>query len=443
MSVQDNEPGAKKGLDHKPDKQSDSVKEKPQDKRPETFEKPASKTGEKNTTKPADQGKKHTQTLKTTPEVKNSKAKPTKLLAGFSLILAMIAVVFTAVLYYQQRKDTQKFEQKITELTQKNKVETFKGHVFKRLLSLEKQQALQAKFNDAEQRTLQNLSAQNREMKPYIDAQIAGVNANQAQNNQRLMQLQQSYLQPSSVLMQELQQLYKTAAINNLTLARNAWQILGSKTKTGFFLDQAKSSVLRLNGGSRWLVDIKTLETTVMNASSVNENLTRLSDLNDKVAALKLKPPLHVNQSEHQEPRAETPLYYAWQQVKSLIRIHKISEADAVLATQSARLKVEDLLYQNLQSLRRAVLNENNQQFAKAKASLSQLVSIYFIPDQRQQNWLKQLKRLTLSADNSLTVQFNRLITAIFKAQTQNSSLATLHAQKPVTDAKRHKDKMQ
>lgn len=232
-----------------------------------------------------------------------------------------------------------------------------------------------------------NQTKQQSALKEALDAN----NLSQAQLEQKLAQVQQSYLLPSSTLSQQMQQMYKQAVVLNLNFSKQAWQVLGSKTQTLLFLNQAKTMLMNVDQAGKWMPEMDSLIVQIKNLPSVEENFLRINAVQEGLLDLKILPPLSTisDERDHQitstyksdETGWRDALAQSWQQMKSLIQVQKIAPQDRVLLAQDGHIKLLSSLYNLLWQIKLGVINNNTKMIATLKQALIKTVEQYFVAD--------------------------------------------------------------
>ncbi|WP_119343444.1 hypothetical protein [Facilibium subflavum] len=335
-----------------------------------------------------------------------------------SLLLGLCALGVAAFVFLQQKDQTEQLSSLINQLKVQQQEDQSVVGLGGKLQKLERLTQAQSNQIEGQLKTLNKLVKQNKSLKQYIDTQIAGVNANQAQNDQRLAQIQQNYLQPTQELTKQIQLMHKQTAISYLQLASVTWQFLHDKQKTLFFLDNAHAAIVKVKGAQSWLEHLSELQSIVQNSPDNASLLTTMQSLSEKLGSLQLKQPLKTKQSVEDMPDGNTASALfkdSWQKMKSLVSIHKVTDEDIILTDQAMRLKVKGLVSLAFYQLKMAALNDLPEYFKQTKLQLEALITKYYAADHAQQKWLETIKGLQLplyaSANERIKKLENQILT--------------------------------
>ncbi|MDA0910279.1 MAG: hypothetical protein O2809_01790 [Proteobacteria bacterium] len=248
---------------------------------------------------------------------------------------------------------------------------------------------------------------------------------NQVQLSQNVAQLKQSYLLPSSELSQQIQQMHKQAVVINLQFAKQAWQVLGSKAQSLFFLNQAKTLLMNVDGAAKWMPALDAFMTQINNEPSIDESLTKINNLQQLLLSLHIQSPLtlaknnqpdnsNVNEA-NQKNNWQDALSHSWQQMKSLIQVEKIKPQDQLLLSQNAQMKVLAGLYQLIWQLKLAVINNNVQMLTEVKAQFKQTLEQYFKADNSSKKMMTILATINVVNTDAINSDIDALTDAILK----------------------------
>lgn len=248
---------------------------------------------------------------------------------------------------------------------------------------------------------------------------------NQVQLSQNVAQLKQSYLLPSSELSQQIQQMHKQAVVINLQFAKQAWQVLGSKAQSLFFLNQAKTLLMNVDGAAKWMPALDAFMTQINNEPSIDESLTKINNLQQLLLSLHIQSPLtlaknnqpdnsNVNEA-NQKNNWQDALSHSWQQMKSLIQVEKIKPQDQLLLSQHAQMKVLAGLYQLIWQLKLAVINNNVQMLTEVKAQFKQTLEQYFKADNSSKKMMTILATINVVNTDAINSDIDALTDAILK----------------------------
>ncbi|MBK2124539.1 hypothetical protein [Fangia hongkongensis] len=356
-------------------------------------------------------------------------------------IIALIAILLSGFMWYKNHNSVlQANNEKLVATTASNNEKVLMADVD----ALKKMQAETSKQVAAQLQTIQKLAQQNHELKSYIDAEVSGVNANQAENNQKLAQLSRTYLQPTTELSKQITLLHKQSALNNLSLGKTAWQLLKDKTATLYFLSSTKKSLEGMPNTTALTLELDRLALAINNAPDINNSLTAINALNGLVDALSLKAPMAEKSTAKVKSNApegyQSALANSWKEIKSLISVHQISDEDKVMNSYQARLKVQEILYQELTQLKEALILGESASFSTAKSSLNQLLVKYFQKDNQWENWQKTLSEVQFVDANQFATQFTQLTKAITQ---KNASSVSLQPKKVKVDASKEQGRVQ
>ncbi|WP_440993523.1 hypothetical protein [Cysteiniphilum litorale] len=251
---------------------------------------------------------------------------------------------------------------------------------------------------------------------------------NQVQLSQSVAQLKQSYLLPSSELSQQIQQMHKQAVVINLQFAKQAWQVLGSKAQSLFFLNQAKALLMNVDGAAKWMPALDALMTQINNEPSIDESLIKINNLQQLLSSLHIQSPLtlaknnysgnndlnEMNQ-QNQKNNWQDALSHSWQQMKSLIQVEKIKPQDQLLLSQHAQMKGLAGLYQLIWQLKLAVINNNAQMLTDVKAQFKQTLEQYFKADDSSKKMMTALAAINAVNVDVINSDIDALTNAILK----------------------------
>lgn len=261
---------------------------------------------------------------------------------------------------------------------------------------------------------LDDLSTQDTVLKNYIDQQIAGISANQAEIRQRLLQFGQSYLEPSTALAQQIQLMHKQVVINNLNFAKNAWGVLGNRSQALFFINQANAALLKLDHGGTWLEKLYAIKIAIENSPSLVQRLRQIMQLNKTLDQLQLLPPITASATEASKHAAshnwQDVLGDSWAYIKSLINIVKISDTDKRLTDEHRRIEIRGLILLELSELQLAVINQLPESFKQTQSQIETLIQSYFIHNQDYQAWVNLLHAITLPKILDVDALINTII---------------------------------
>ncbi|WP_440616234.1 hypothetical protein [Cysteiniphilum sp. 6C5] len=254
---------------------------------------------------------------------------------------------------------------------------------------------------------------------------------NQVQLSQNVAQLKQSYLLPSSQLSQQIQQMHKQAVVINLQFAKQAWQVLGSKAQSLFFLNQSKALLMNVDGAAKWMPALDALITQINNEPSIDESLAKINNLQQLLLSLHIQPPLTLvknNQSDkndvneiNQKNTWQDALSHSWQQMKSLIQVEKMKPQDQLLLSQQAQMKVLASLYQLLWQLKLAVINNNSQMLTEVKTQFKQILGQYFKADDSSKKIIDVISKIHVINTDVINGDIDALTHAILKGDNLSS----------------------
>ncbi|WP_440682804.1 hypothetical protein [Cysteiniphilum halobium] len=283
----------------------------------------------------------------------------------------------------------------------------------------------QAAKLDDQAKMITDLKAKQASQQNEVSEALKANQLNQVQLSQNMAQLKQSYLLPSSELSQQIQQMHKQAVVINLQFAKQAWQVLGSKAQSLFFLNQAKALLMNVDGAAKWMPALEALITQTANEPSINESLVKINKLQQLLLSLHIQPPLTLaknNQSNKNDVREinqknnwQDALLHAWQQVKSLIQVEKVKPQDQLLLSQHAQMKVLAELYQLLWQLKLAVINNNAQMLTEVKMQFKQTIDQYFKVDDSSRKIMDVVAAINVVNINAITTNIDALTNAILK----------------------------
>ncbi|WP_116963621.1 hypothetical protein [Fastidiosibacter lacustris] len=287
--------------------------------------------------------------------------------------------------------------------------------------------ALQNKLNtqdmlmNKQQDALTVLQAQQTKQKSEIDNALKANDLNQVELAQKLSQLQQSYLLPTTELSKQIQLMRKQTLILNLAFAKQAWQVLGSTTQTLFFINQAKSILINIDQAGGWFPKLDAIATELQNSVSIEDNFIKISTLQALLLKLKSLPPIALDQTNKatavvQSNAADESWSKAidvlWQQVKSLIQVQKLTNDNSVLLAQNAHFKILANLYELLLELKIALLNNDAPLLQTIKETLDKNILSYFADDQTRQAALALIAQIKVTPAK-INDEIDQLITSI------------------------------
>lgn len=284
---------------------------------------------------------------------------------------------------------------------------------------------IQASKLDDQAKTIADLKTKQTSQQSEVSEALKANQLNQVQLAQNVAQLKQSYLLPSSELSQQIQQMHKQAVVINLQFAKQAWQVLGSKAQSLFFLNQAKALLMNVDGAAKWMPAIDALITQINNEPSIDGNLLKVNNLQQLLLSLNIQPPLilnHKNQLDNNDVREakqrvnwQDALSHSWQQIKSLIQIEKIKPQDQLLLSQHAQMKVLAGLYQLIWQLKLGVINHNAQMLIEVKKQFKQTINQYFIIDDSSKKVLAVVATIEVVNVDAINTNIDALTNAILK----------------------------
>lgn len=191
-------------------------------------------------------------------------------------------------------------------------------------------------------------------------------------------------------------------------------------------------------------LELDRLALAINNAPDINNSLTAINALNGLVDALSLKAPMAEKSTAKVKSNApegyQSALANSWKEIKSLISVHQISDEDKVMNSYQARLKVQEILYQELTQLKEALILGESASFSTAKSSLNQLLVKYFQKDNQWENWQKTLSEVQFVDANQFATQFTQLTKAITQ---KNASSVSLQPKKVKVDASKEQGRVQ
>ena len=266
----------------------------------------------------------------------------------------------------------------------------------------------------------------------HLSAQVKAVNSTQAQTEQKISQIQNSYLQPSSQLVQQIQMMHKQAAVLNLQFAKDVWNILGAKAQTLYFLNQAQKALLQVDQAGIDISAINAIKTAVGNAPSLGDSLHKLLILQTDLRDLQLKKPLsdqtnsakQATESINNKPLVQSSsdwqgmLKASWQELKDLVSVHQLSDAEKILNNQKSRIGIYVLLYLRLQQVQLALVNHSSHEFKQSKQQLLKDLQLYIENDQKSQKFKEQLQVLKLITDNQINERIDQVSKKILYSDT-------------------------
>ncbi|WP_151193084.1 hypothetical protein [Cysteiniphilum sp. JM-1] len=281
---------------------------------------------------------------------------------------------------------------------------------------------------DNQAKMIDDLKAKQTSQQNVVSEALKANQLNQVQLSQNVAQLKQSYLLPSSELSQQIQQMHKQAVVINLQFAKQAWQVLGSKAQSLFFLNQAKTLLMNVDGAAKWMPALDALMTQINNEPSIDESLIKINNLQQLLSSLHIQSPLtlaknnysgnndlnEMNQ-QNQKNNWQDALSHSWQQMKSLIQVEKIKPQDQLLLSQHAQMKVLAGLYQLIWQLKLAVINNNSQMLAEVKAQFKQTLEQYFKADDSSKKMVTALAAINAVNVDVINSDIDALTNAILK----------------------------
>lgn len=278
---------------------------------------------------------------------------------------------------------------------------------------------------DNQAKMIDDLKAKQVSQQNAVTEAIKANQLNQVQLSQNVAQLKQSYLLPSSELSQQIQQMHKQAVVINLQFAKQAWQVLGSKAQSLFFLNQAKALLMNIDGAAKWMPALDALITQINNEPSIDESLVKINNLQRLLLSLHIQPPLTLaknNQSDSNDVNETNPksnwqdaLSHSWQQMKSLIQVEKLKPQDQLLLSQHAQMKVLTGLYQLIWQLKIAVINNNAQMLTEVKKQFEQTLEQYFKSDGSSKKIIDIITKINVINANVINSDIDALTNTILK----------------------------
>lgn len=278
---------------------------------------------------------------------------------------------------------------------------------------------------DNQAKMIDDLKAKQTSQQSTVTEALKANQLNQVQLSQNVAQLKQSYLLPSSELSQQIQQIHKQAVAINLQFAKQAWQVLGSKAQSLFFLNQAKTLLMNVDGAAKWMPALDALMTQINNEPSIDESLAKINKLQQLLLSLHIRSPLTLVKNNHsdnnevndmnQENNWQSALSHSWQQMKSLIQVEKIKPQDQLLLSQHAQMKVLAGLYQLIWQLKLAVVNNNAQMLSEVKAQFKQTLEQYFKADDSSKKMMTVLAAIKAVNTDAINSDIDALTHAILK----------------------------
>lgn len=356
---------------------------------------------------------------------KNNKA--VKLIPMMALLFSMIAIGAAGFSIYRLHNFVSTLPESENYVNNHAEVDDLQQHIAQLEASVEKQSVQLNQYI----KQLENLSTQEKSLKHYIDQQISGVNANQAEIRQRMVQFSQSYLEPSTILAQQIQLMVKHVVINNLQFAKNAWEILGNRSYALFFLNQANAALLKLDHSGPWLDKIYAIKIAIEHGQSLLDSLHQIAELSSKLNQLELLPPLSTSKPQRavkHEPHNnwQIALYESWEYIQSLISVHKISDVDRVLIDAHRRADVRAVVFLELSELRLSLINQLPENFERTQSNIELLIKNYFINDQAYQTWVDLLHKITLPQTTDIEDLINQIIHNIDQIKTSDQMQAQI-----------------